>query len=252
VLRQKGDFPSAAAALQQSATERPDDPIGHHLLGTVLLKLNHAEDAEREFREAVRLDPSFTEARVSLAQSLARSGRRDEAMREQFEIQKMNDARAAKGRSLILLDRAAAHEKKREWPQAITQLREAATISPDLVDAHYRLGLALVEGSRDGAGAEAAFRRVLEIEPAHAHAHLQLGRVLASRGDREAAAAALRQAVSLAPSLVEARRALAGISMRSGDGTSAVEELEAVLAWDPDDAAARELLPRAKQLRDRP
>jgi protein O-GlcNAc transferase len=249
VLRQKGDFPSAAAALQQSVTERLDDPIGHHLLGTVLLKLNRAEDAEREFREAARLDPSFTEARVSLAQSLARSGKREEALREQAAIREMNDARAASGRSLILLDRAAAHEKKGEWPQAIAQLREAATISADLAEARYRLGLALAEGSRDGAAAEAAFRRVLEIEPTHAHAHYQLGRLLARRGDREAAAAALRQAVTFAPSLVDAHRALAEIAMGSGNVTGAVDALEAALAWDPGNTAARALLTKAQKKR---
>jgi Flp pilus assembly protein TadD len=122
--------------------------------------------------------------------------------------------------------------------RAIGELREAAALSPELLEAHYQLGLALGRSAE----AESAFRRVLQLNPSHASAHYQLGLALASRGDHTAASE-FKLAVELAPGLTEAHRALAKLATTAKDWTTAEAQWTAVLAWIPDDPDAHVNLP---------
>jgi cytochrome c-type biogenesis protein CcmH/NrfG len=78
-LREKGDFQSAANELRLAVAELPDDPEGHQLLRTVLLKMNDLPDAVESFEKALRLAPSLADAHATLAQALQRTGRKEEA-----------------------------------------------------------------------------------------------------------------------------------------------------------------------------
>ena len=171
----------------------PDDALGHHLLGSVLLKQGDLPGAIEELRQAVRLDPTLSEARVNLAQSLARSGKREEALQEQAEVRRLNERNANIGRALILLETAATKLAHDQRPEAIADLREATTLAPDFAEAQYQLGAA--------AGDERALRQALSLNPHDPRAHAALGRLLASRGDHVAATQELRRAAELAPGL---------------------------------------------------
>lgn len=248
LLRQKGDLAGAAAELRLSAAELPADAQGHHLLGSVLLKLDDAPGAIDELRAATRLDPLLTEARVLLAQALMKAGRRDEAAAEQAEVQRINAEKGGLGRAMVLMEGAAAQLKKGQRSLAIDQLREAAKLSPDFPEAYYQLGLALAfapgpsSPSAGAAEAETAFVQVLKLDPGHAPARFQLGRLLLARGDTEGAGYQFAKAVEAAPSLVDARRERARLALRARDWILAAAELRALLAWAPEDAAAhREL-----------
>jgi len=106
-------------------------------------------------------------------------------------------------------------------------------LSPGFPEAHFQLGLALEQTSAGAAGAESAFRRVLELNPEHAAAHHQLGRLMMARGEVKNAAVELRKATEIEPGLVEARRALARLSLDARDWVTAVAELQRVLVWAP-------------------
>jgi tetratricopeptide (TPR) repeat protein len=199
VLRQIGDSADAAAELRRAASQLPEDPQGHHLLGTVLLKLGDVSGAVVELREAVRLDPSLIEARVVMAQALARQGLKADAMREQAAIQRLNAEKADFGRMLVLLDSSEALLKKGDVAGAIAQRREAIALSPAFPEAHYDLGLALSAADPSSTEAEAAFRRAIALDPNHARAFAALGRVLEARGDDAGARAARARATALAP-----------------------------------------------------
>jgi serine/threonine-protein kinase len=53
-------------------------------------------------------------------------------------------------------------------PKALTAARRAVALDPDLAEAHSALATALLLWERDYAGAEAAFQRCLELNPAYA------------------------------------------------------------------------------------
>jgi tetratricopeptide (TPR) repeat protein len=199
VLRQKGDAGGAATELQRAAATQPDDALAHHLLGTVLLKLGNAAGAVAELREAVRLDPSLTEARVLLAQTLAKQGRKADAQQEQAAVERLNAEKAALGRTLVLLDASAGLLAKGDVAGAVAQRREAVATSPRYAEAHYLLGLALVDAQAPPAEAEAAFREAIALDPSQAPTYAALGRLLERTKDNEGARAAYARASALAP-----------------------------------------------------
>ena len=249
LLRQKGDLAGATAELRVSAAELPDDAPAHHLLGSVLLKQDEVPAAIEELRAATRLDPLLTEARVLLAQALLKADRKDEAQAEQAAVQRINAEKGGLGRAMVLMEGAAAQIKKRQRAAAITQLREAARLSPDFPEAHYQLALAVSSSPGEAAEAEAALVQVLKLDPGHAAARYQLGRLLLARGDTASAAFQFSKALEAAPSLLDARRARARMALHSRDWDGAAAELRALLAWEPGDAKAHRDLAKALDAR---
>jgi len=124
VLRETGDIKGALAAFQLAEDHDLDDESPRGLSGVCHLQLGDAKAAERAFdgaigispeyalawlgkglslmkrgrnkkavryiREALRLDPSFTEARLSLAEAYGRLGKAEEAKREAMRAYHMD------------------------------------------------------------------------------------------------------------------------------------------------------------------
>ena len=121
---------------------------------------------------------------------------------------------------MILVESAAGHINKGEQSAAVQELQEAVTLSPGFTEAQYRLGLALRQSADGSAKAESAFRQVLQLNPDHASAHLQLGLLFSAKGDRTEAAAEFENAARLAPGLAEAHRGLGRLAADSRDWES--------------------------------
>jgi Flp pilus assembly protein TadD len=244
-MRQKGDLEAAASELRLAVTGLPDDAQGHQLLGSVLLKIGRDAEGIGELRDAIRLDPTLVEARVALAQALARSGARDLARAEQDEIKRLNAQSAAVGRTLVLLQSAAEQQSQGRLSEAVATLRQAAEVSPEWPEPHYQLGLLLTRMPAQAADAERSFREVLRLNPDHALSNYRLGLLLARRGDAEPARAALERAAAVAPGLVDAARELGRIAIEARDWQGAVGWLQRTLAWQPGDEQAQRDLERA-------
>jgi len=234
VLRETGDFPAAAEQLRISVAELPDDAQGHHLLATVLLKQTDSPsaipEAIKELRKAKVLDPTLTDVRATLAQTLQKAGRKEEAQRETAELQEINLQNANVGQAMLMVQNAAEHSRKGEFGIAVKDLQQAVTLSPGFTEAWFQLALALRHAG-DSAKAEEAFRRALQLDPDHAAAHYQLGTLLASRGDKAGAASELTKATELAPGMAEAHLALGKLAAESQDWASAIREYRAALVW---------------------
>ena len=251
LLRTKGDLPATATELRAAVAALPDDAQAHHLLGSVLLKLDDPTAGLEQLQRAIALDPSLVEARVTLAQALARAGRRAEAREQQEAVGRINDEKAALSRATLLLDGATDVLKRARPADAVPLLREAVALAPALAEAHFQLAMVLKHAEThqpsqpaaavrrsDSDEVEAGLRRAVELDPSHALAHLELGRRRATRGELASGIEALRRAVTLAPGLVAAQRALADLAARHEDWPTAVAALEAVLAWEPEDVPA--------------
>jgi tetratricopeptide (TPR) repeat protein len=71
----------ALKELRTAISLSPDSALAHHYLATALFELQSFEEAEKEFREAVRLDPT-AQNHYSLAACLMAMGRNDQALAE--------------------------------------------------------------------------------------------------------------------------------------------------------------------------
>jgi tetratricopeptide (TPR) repeat protein len=76
-----GKDQEAVSVLRKAVSLNPDSAMAHHYLGTAFVNIQQLTDAEKEFREALRLDKS-AQNHYSLAACLVALNRYEEALGE--------------------------------------------------------------------------------------------------------------------------------------------------------------------------
>jgi tetratricopeptide (TPR) repeat protein len=183
------DAPSGAERLRQMRLGSPE----FHLGRAAMLEESHDFlSALSEYRLALEIDPSNTEALLAMARVQGRElGHGEEAMRT-FER-----ARAAAPRDAEIPFQIGNHlYGLGEVEEAAAQYRQATDLDPLHQRAFNNLGAALRELG-DDAGALEALERAAAIDPAYAAPHKNLGNVHADQGRPAEALAAYRRYVEL-------------------------------------------------------
>jgi tetratricopeptide (TPR) repeat protein len=141
--KEAGDLPAAANLLEETVKLDPHNLMAWYLLGQCLERQQETAKAIAAWRQAVALDPNFSQALFGLARALRST---DPTESEQFmarytAIQKerrtMDQANTLANNGVVA---AAAHD----WPEAIRQLKEAIAECSDCTakaDLHKKLGL---------------------------------------------------------------------------------------------------------------
>jgi TolB-like protein/class 3 adenylate cyclase/Flp pilus assembly protein TadD len=121
------------------------------------------------------------------------------------------------------LSRAHLHEAGYSWApldegfnQARTAAERALELEPDLAEGYVALGLVQVNYDWDWEGADASFRRALELAPGNAEALRSAAMLAGSVGRHEEAVALARRAVLLDPLSMSAQRSLGAQCLRAG------------------------------------
>jgi tetratricopeptide (TPR) repeat protein len=210
---QTGQLPEAVANLQTSLAAHPNDPdilyyLGrasgllskqsidtllaaypdsaraHQAMGENYFVLRQMPDAEKEYREALRLRPDAPEVHLELGEVYAGAFQWSKAEHEfqaQTKLQPGN-AEAAYRLGAALLEQGKAHEARLE-------LVRADKLLPDMPETLYSLGKAAsLEG--DTAAAEKNWTRLLTIEKEStlaAQAHFGLANLYQKQGKTAAA-----------------------------------------------------------------
>ena len=161
--------------------------------GLMLAEAGDLARAEREFGEAVALDPSSADAHNCLGKARQRLGRLDEAVAAYREALRLapTDPGAANNLGTCLAERG-------DLRGAIECYRRAVASAPRQAMPHNNLGNAL-QASGDPAAAVESYRRAIEIDPQLAMAHHNLALVLRDLGDGYGALEASRRAARLEP-----------------------------------------------------
>jgi DNA-binding transcriptional MerR regulator len=107
---------------------------------------------------------------------------------------------------------------------AMAAYRRALELDPDLSDAHLNVGRLLHEAGHLAA-AESHYRQALAIEPEDALAAYNLGVALQDQQRPREAAAAYRHAIALDPELADAHFNLSGVYEQLGDKAAAFRHL---------------------------
>jgi tetratricopeptide (TPR) repeat protein len=196
-LLQLGEPAQALAVLEPLAPEAPSDRSLAYLLGIAYLKTGNSADAQRVL-DPILKDNSSAEGQYALGMAMFTSG---------------------------------------DYPSAVSALRRALELNPNLAHIQSYYGQALIF-TGDPDGALAAFRKQLDTDPNDYDANFRSASILLRRGDFKTADPLLRRAVLLRPKAAEARLALADALIGLKSWQPAQAELEDLVREWPDFGAA--------------
>jgi tetratricopeptide (TPR) repeat protein len=217
------------------ASDLPNGARAHWKYGFALHKAERLDEAEEQYRVALRLNSKEKEVHYYLGQVLLAQSHLDEArseLEEALQTQPRNgEYHSEYGRvleQLGLKDQAAAeHVSATRW-------------TPRSGRVHYEYATFLFRDDKfDQAIPE--FEAALKYNPNHPEAHYYLGRALYVKGDYEGAKTHYLQTARLDPK-APVHSGLGAAYFRLGQTSKAITEFKEALRLNPDDAEAAENL----------
>jgi Flp pilus assembly protein TadD len=150
--------PNAAIAhLQKYVAARPDDAIGHALLGSAFQQAERFDEAAKEFERSLEIEPDYPYAQVSLARIYAYQKKTDKAL----ELFARGMPRAEPDAPTFYMY-AVALKDAGKLPDAESKVRRAIQLDPKDTEAHKLLAEILALEGRN-AEAVAELKRVAEL-----------------------------------------------------------------------------------------
>ena len=196
ILAEDGKGPEAIAQLGEAVRLLPRSPLAHNALGEAFSASGEMTAARGEFEKAVALDPGFAQAHSNLGMILAQQGQPAPAAEHLERAIRLfgNTPDAAHPHYL----RAKIYAEQNEAGKAAGELQAAVSLRPDFAEAWSDLGEAR-NALLDDAGAFAAFRRSVELDPENAISRNRLGAEYLRQGNAHEAVPHLREAFRLDP-----------------------------------------------------
>ena len=191
------------------ATER--NYLGYCNLGPILVEQGKLSEAEKAYKKALEIWPSYADAHNNLGVLRGMQGRYEGAIRHYKDALQANPKHMTARTNLArlfseqgYLDKANLHYDK------------ALQIKPDSFVAHNGKGLVLARMNKME-DAIKSFRKGVELCPICAEACNNLGRALMLKAEYEEAIENLRRALQLRPAYAEAYNNLGLVYVRKGD-----------------------------------
>jgi tetratricopeptide (TPR) repeat protein len=204
-LFQAGRYDEAEPLLLEIIKHTPLYANIYNMLGFIYSQRNAPDRAVDVFRQALSINPAYTEARLNLAITLADMGAYSEALKEYELAKEREEAKApalpthAQARLAgAHADLAKAYQELGLYPQAVQEYEKAIALAPSFPDLHCNLARCYMEGG-DADRAQVALQRALEIHPTYADALVQLGLLHYQRRETVEAVGAWERALASDP-----------------------------------------------------
>ena len=210
-----GDVRSALKEFEESLKLDDDFAEAHNAIAVLLhLSFDRKDEAEKHYRRAIEIRPTFSEAKVNLGNLYLDQGRLDEAI--SLYEQALNDMLYATP-YIAEANLGWAYFKKGNSTQAVEHLRASITQNPQFCLGYKDLGL--VQDARgDLAAACTEFGRFVQACPKVAEAHQMLGSCLVRQGRAAEARASFDACVENATDAPQQRVREQCIRLRDGLG----------------------------------
>jgi len=196
ILAEQGQRADALAQLGEAVRLAPRSAEAQNALGEAYKMFGDWKAARVPFQKAVALDPTFAQARVNLSQVLLEAGDFQGAAPHLDRVLQILENQLDSAFPLYL--RAKVQTERNEVEKAARDLQQAVTLRPDFAEAWSDLGQAR-KGLLDDAGAFAAFRRSVELDPENAVAQYRLGAEYLKQGKVPEAIRHLERSFHLQP-----------------------------------------------------
>lgn len=200
-----GDYERALPLLVEAARTHPGFADLYNMLGVMYHAKNRFQEAEDSFRQALAINPGYTEAALNLSVTLNDRGKYDEARavyasvvsRTQVAPRQLDPF--AKGKLANMhADVGAAYASLGLFEEAVREYDKALTLCPDFVDLRMRLGNVYRDAGQTEL-AVAELERVREQKPDFLAARVSLGLAYFSRGRRDDAVAEWLEVLAIDP-----------------------------------------------------
>jgi tetratricopeptide (TPR) repeat protein len=225
-----GDLDSAEKSFVDVLRRGGKASFVHHNLGIVYQQRGDNEKAIIQFRESIRLQPNFGQARLLLGASLLALGKTSEATNELERAVKLLP-REPQARIQL----AKAYELQNNWFAVIDQYQALQEIAPREAEYAYQLGRAYTRLS------EWSHQQIIRINPDAARLHQSLGQQYLMQGKYERAIGEYKRAAEVDPQLAEIHLALALIYLEQKKFKEAQLEIEQELKLVPGSRKALEI-----------
>ena len=225
---------AAAVEIFSNLSEQEDGAVFRNNLGVAMLRTGRIEDAIKELKKAVELEPKVATYLFNLGWAYWRAGKGSEALQWFREAvgQDPEDGQAHLLYSAAAAAQALPEEAEKERELAITILPELAEVDTSTVEGMERVAERMPRAS----GAEAVDSSEYPAEADRER--LEQARILRASGRLGEAILELQRILYLEPHWADARIELADLYLESGEMEKAVGEYRVVL-WDQESAPIR-------------
>ncbi|HIN64188.1 MAG TPA: tetratricopeptide repeat protein [Candidatus Obscuribacterales bacterium] len=165
VAAHSGDLTLAEKELKEAIRLDEKDVVSHTSLAMTYSSLGDTGKAKQEFEKALLLEPRNLEAAGHLSSMLSTHGDHDAALAVLERAVKHHPNNAILRNNL-----GTMHSQKGEYHAAILNFQKALSVAPDMPSAHYGLGLAYYN-LRDYMHSIGEFKRALQLDPSLIDAH---------------------------------------------------------------------------------
>lgn len=223
----QADFAKAAEELTNLRKDHPEGQQSLYLLADCDLRLGKNREATTLLQPAHEANPEDRAIDYALGTALIRDGQVEKGGVIIDRILKSGDSPE------VTLLMGAAQLAGGDPKKAISTIRKALDMNPDLPSGWSLYGQALQEGGEDEES-RAAFQRALQSDANDFDANLRLGAVLRHDGSFEQAAPYLEHALQLRPGSIPARYQVGALNLARGKLALARKDLEQVERDSPD------------------
>jgi tetratricopeptide (TPR) repeat protein len=231
VFFERGYLEQAEDSFQRALREEPSSAEAFYGLGSVYLQQQKNAEARENFERTVRLRSRYPgtlpRAWNNLGILAGREGSTDEAIRNFRRALEMDPDYL-----VALVNLGNAYRQKKSWEEAKSVLRQAVEIKPEDAEANYGLGMVFAQLD-DTERAYQYLQKALTARPAYPEALNNLGVLYLRTQRREQAESTFQESIRVAPAFDLAYLNLARLYALEGDSLKARAVLLDLLKQHP-------------------